>query len=77
MRKKSKAARRPLRSASPSRAAEPKGGPSAEAQKIALFAAQAALEKKASEIEIIDVTGKVDYADYLLLMTGQSDRHVA
>lgn len=28
-------------------------------------------------MEIIDVTGKVDYADYLVLMTGQSDRHVA
>jgi len=24
----------------------------------------------------LDVTGKVDYADYLVLMTGQSDRHV-
>lgn len=23
------------------------------------------------------MTGKVDYADYLVLMTGQSDRHVA
>src|SRR5262249_46590316 len=28
-------------------------------------------------IEIIDVTGKVDYADFLVLMTGSSDRHVA
>jgi ribosome-associated protein len=45
--------------------------------KIALFAAQAGLEKKASAIEIIDVVGKVDYADYLVLMTGSSDRHVA
>jgi ribosome-associated protein len=44
---------------------------------VAILAAQAGLDKKASEIEIIDVTGKVDYADYLLLMTGQSDRHVA
>jgi ribosome-associated protein len=30
-----------------------------------------------AEARIIDVTGKVDYADYLVLMTGQSDRHVA
>jgi ribosome-associated protein len=45
--------------------------------KIALLAAQAGLEKKASAIEIIDVVGKVDYADYLVLMTGSSDRHVA
>lgn len=44
---------------------------------MALAIAEAGLDKKASEIEIIDVTGKVDYADYLVLMTGQSDRHVA
>jgi ribosome-associated protein len=55
-----------------------KGGtPSEEAKRIAMLAAQAALDKKASEIEILDVTGKVDYADFLVLMTGQSDRHVA
>ena len=42
-----------------------------------MLAAQAGLEKKASAIEIIDVVGKVDYADYLVLMTGSSDRHVA
>jgi len=52
-------------------------GPSEEAQRIALTAAKAGLEKKAMHVEIIDVTGKVDYADYLVLMTGQSDRHVA
>jgi ribosome-associated protein len=51
--------------------------PSEQSQKIALWAAQAGLEKKATEVEIIDVTGKVDYADYLVLMTGQSDRNVA
>jgi ribosome-associated protein len=44
---------------------------------MALLAAQAGLDKRAAEIEIIDVTGKVDYADYLVLMTGHSDRHVA
>src|SRR5687767_3414342 len=44
---------------------------------MALAIAQAALDKKALEVEIIDVTGKVDYADYLVLMTGQSDRHVS
>lgn len=43
---------------------------------IALAAARAALEKKAQAVEIVDVTGKVDYADYLVLMTGTSDRHV-
>ncbi|HOU89447.1 MAG TPA: ribosome silencing factor [Polyangiaceae bacterium] len=48
-----------------------------ESQRLALLAAQAGLEKKASGVEIIDVTGKIDYADYLVIMTGQSDRHVA
>ena len=42
-----------------------------------MLAAQAGLDKKALEVEIVDVTGKVDYADYLVLMTGRSDRHVA
>ena len=45
--------------------------------KVALLAAEAGLDKKASAIEIIDVSGKVDYADFLVLMTGSSDRHVA
>ncbi|MEB2312917.1 MAG: ribosome silencing factor [Sorangiineae bacterium] len=49
----------------------------ARAQAIALEAARAGLDKKAGGVEIIDVTGKVDYADYLVVMTGQSDRHVA
>jgi ribosome-associated protein len=48
-----------------------------QAQRMALLVAEAGLDKKASEVEIIDVTGKVDYADYLVLMTGNSDRHVA
>jgi ribosome-associated protein len=46
-------------------------------RQIALLAAQAGLEKKATGIEIIDVMGKVDYADFLVLMTGASDRNVA
>ncbi len=50
--------------------------PSDEARRIALGAAQAGLEKKALNVQIVDVTGKVDYADFLVLMTGHSDRHV-
>ena len=49
----------------------------AESKRIALLAAEAALDKKASGVDIVDVTGKVDYADYLVLMTGLNDRHVA
>ncbi len=51
--------------------------PSEDAQRIAVCAAEAGLDKKAGAVEIIEDTGKVEYADYLVLMTGQSDRHVA
>lgn len=60
------------------REAPPKPVPYAEASaRLALLAAEAGLSKKASAVEIIDVTGKVDYADFLVLMSGSSDRHVA
>lgn len=67
--------RRPAASAAPAR--EPTARPTEESRGLALLAAQAGLDKKAVNVEIIDVTGKVDYADYLVLMTGQSDRHVS
>ena len=51
--------------------------PAKEARERALQIAAAGLEKKASDVAIIDVYGKVDYADFLVLMTGTSDRHVA
>lgn len=54
-----------------------KATPASTSRQIALLAAQAGLEKKATGIEIIDVMGKVDYADYLVLMSGASDRNVA
>lgn len=44
---------------------------------LAVEIAIAAIDKKAVGIEILDVAGKVDYADFLVLMTGRSDRHVA
>jgi len=58
------------------------GGPagpsiaSDEARELAVAIAAAALDKKASGLEILDVAGKVDYADFLVLMTGRSDRQV-
>jgi ribosome-associated protein len=76
LKKKAKLVKRPSRPSAAPRAGGDHGGPSEEAKRVSLLAAQAGLDKKASEIEIIDVTGKVDYADYLILMTGQSDRHV-
>jgi ribosome-associated protein len=61
-------------------AAPPAAGPSVasdEARELAVAIAIAALDKKASGLEILDVSGKVDYADFLVLMTGRSDRQVA
>jgi ribosome-associated protein len=48
-----------------------------EARKLAVDIATAALEKKAVGLEIIDVAGRTDYADFLVLMSGRSDRQVA
>ena len=47
------------------------------AREVAVLVAIAALDKKASGLEVIDVAGRVDYADFLVLMSGRSDRHVA
>lgn len=82
---KPKASRAPLTPkaplAGPKRAARPRKSlpppaPSSEARELALGLAAAGLDKKAIGVEILDVTGKVDYADFLVVMTGRSDRHV-
>jgi ribosome-associated protein len=46
------------------------------ARDLALRVAAAGLGKKAERIEIIDVFGKADYTDFLVLMSGRSDRQV-
>jgi ribosome-associated protein len=43
---------------------------------LALRIAKAALDKQAREIIIIDIADKVDYADYLVVCSGTSRRHV-
>jgi len=43
---------------------------------LALAAIEAALEKKALEPVLIDVTEKGTYTDYILVVSGRSDRHV-
>jgi ribosome-associated protein len=48
---------------------------SESARERATTIAVAALDKKAVGLEILDVAGKVDYADFLVIMTGRSDRH--
>jgi ribosome-associated protein len=45
------------------------------ARETATAIAVAALDKKAVGVEILDVAGKVDYADFVVIMTGRSDRH--
>lgn len=48
---------------------------SESARETATAIAVAALDKKAVGVEVLDVAGKVDYADFLVIMTGRSDRH--
>jgi ribosome-associated protein len=48
---------------------------SESARATATAIAVAAIDKKAVGLEILDVAGKVDYADFLVIMTGRSDRH--
>lgn len=70
----------PKRAAGPKKTTRPTEGPSFasdEARELATWIAVAALDKKAVGLEILDVAGKVDYADFLVLMTGRSDRQVA
>ncbi|WP_438030307.1 ribosome silencing factor [Sorangium sp. So ce233] len=82
----------PLAGRTPARAKSPLAGPkraaarrstpppvpeaSAPARELALTLAAAGLDKKAIGVEILEVVGRVDYADYLVIMTGRSDRHV-
>ncbi len=47
-----------------------------ESRGLAIAIAAAALDKKAISVEVLDVSGRVDYADFLVLMTGRSDRQV-
>jgi ribosome-associated protein len=47
-----------------------------EPRELALFALDAALDKKALEPVLIDLTGESSYTDYILLVSGRSDRHV-
>jgi ribosome-associated protein len=50
--------------------------PDDRARNVALAIAEVGLENKALNVEIIDVRGKVDYSDYVVVMSGRSDRQV-
>ncbi len=58
------------------RSQAPQSTASAASQELAIAIAAAGLDKKAVGVEVIDVSGRVDYADYIVIMTGTSDRHV-
>jgi ribosome-associated protein len=45
-----------------------------QGKQLAMAIAEAGLDKKALQVEVIDVRGKVDYADYVVVMSGRSDR---
>lgn len=72
-------ARQPKKAKAPAAPQRDSGGPwsvaSESARERATAIAVAALDKKAVGVEILDVAGKVDYADFLVIMTGRSDRH--
>lgn len=70
-------ATRPKKAKGPAQAAPPTSVASEAARELATLIAIAALDKKAAGLEILDVAGKVDYADFLVIMTGRSDRQVA
>lgn len=61
----------------PGGVAKARASPRQSAAELAQWVAQAGLDKKATDIRIVDVRGRVDYADYLVVLTGASDRHVA
>ncbi len=47
-----------------------------EAKELALAIADEALAKQAEFIEIINVVGKVDYTNYVVICSGRSERQV-
>lgn len=47
-----------------------------EGQTLAAVCARAAEDAKAEEIVVLDVRGKASFADYFVIMSGRSTRHV-
>ena len=50
--------------------------PGSSAEKMARLAAEAALDKKADEVRLIDLRGLGSYADFLVVCSGSSDRQL-
>ena len=66
----------PPKRAAKSRRPAPTPDRDERSKRVALAIARAALDKKALHVEVIDVRGKVDYADFVVVMSGRSDRQV-
>lgn len=47
-----------------------------QAEQLAQRIVELALERKAQDVVTIDVRGRVSYADFLVVASGTSDRHV-
>jgi ribosome-associated protein len=47
-----------------------------DSRRTAIEAARAALEKKAEEVVVLDLRGVSGYADFLVIGSGTSDRHL-
>jgi ribosome-associated protein len=77
--KASKSRTRPPKGEDPGRAAERAQSRAAEgtAHKMARLAAEAALDKRAEDVLLIDLAGKSSYADVLVLCSGTSDRQLS
>lgn len=50
--------------------------PTLKTEEIARHAARSALDRKALDVVVLDVRGRTGYADYLVIASGTSDRHV-
>ena len=49
---------------------------STDSEQLAHLIADSALERKALNVMVIDVRGRSSYADFLVIASGTSDRHV-
>lgn len=45
-------------------------------REIAALCAKVALDAKAEEVNVLDVTGKASFTDFFVIMSGRSTRHV-
>jgi ribosome-associated protein len=68
-------ASRPKRTTRPTAPLRPKRTDD-DTRPLALLAAAAALDKKALDPVVLDLRGKSDYADYLLVLSAESERQV-